>query len=244
MPPPQFVDIALGNRLLSALPEGVFRRIRPLMDEVRFAAGDVLWESDEKGKYLYFPITALISKLYESENGVAAAIATIGREGVANANVVLAHARQPDRAYVVHAGSVLRMKAPDARAEFAECGQFQGIIVYYTQALIAQIAQNAVCNRLHRVEEQVAKWLLVNFDHHQSPRFPMTHELTATVLGVRRESVSLGALTLKKRGLIKYARGNMKLSDIDGLTEASCECYMVVKDQYDEIFKKYAEAFV
>jgi CRP-like cAMP-binding protein len=239
MPPPQFADVALGNELLTALPEGEFRKIRPALDEVRFETGDVLWESDEKGRYLFFPISALVSLLYETENGDSAAIAAIGREGVINSNVVLADTITPDRAVVIHSGLALRMKAPDVQNEFAECGQFQDIMVSYTQALLAQISHNAICNRLHCVEEQIARWLLMNYDHHQSDRFSMTHDQIAMILGVRRESVSLGASALKKQKLIDYSRGKIELLDIKGLLEASCECYTVVKEQYDAILHKY-----
>ncbi len=231
---------ALANQLLAALPNEEFRKISASLEEVVLEAGEVLWEADEKGRYIYFPTTALVSMLYESETGVSAGIATIGHEGIAGAGVILGDVRTPDRAVVQNKGVAYRMKTASVNAEFHECGDFQSLIMGYAQALMTQISQNAICNRLHTVEQQFCRWLLVNYDHQQTHTFSMTQEQIAGVLGVRRETVSLAAALLQKRRLVRTSRGKIELLNIDRIHAAVCECYGIVKSEYDRILKNYA----
>lgn len=229
----------MDNRLLAALPNKEFQKINSSLEEIVFKSGDVLWEADEKAPHLYFPTTTLISMLHETEGGISAGIAAIGREGVAGAGVVLGDVRTPDRAIVQQDGTAFRMKTTDVKEEFAECGDFQHMLMGYTQALLTQISQNAICNRLHTVEQQICRWLLVNYDHQKNTTFLMTQDQIAGVLGVRRETVSLAAAQLQKRHLIKTSRGKIEVPKIDRIQAAACECYGVIKEEYDRILKNY-----
>lgn len=230
---------ALQNLLLSALPEAEFEKIFPALEVVDLAIDDVLWESDERRNHVYFPTTALICLLYESAEGVSVEVGIAGRHALLGVTTFMGEARMAKRAVVQKAGQAYRMKAEAVTDEFSECGDFQDICMSYTQTLIAQISQNAICNQLHTVEQRLCRYLLVNYDHQQSETFTMTHDQISNVLGVRRESVSLAASTLRDRCLIEYARGKITLLDRKGMETAVCECYGVVKEQYDRILTKY-----
>jgi len=239
MPIPIGSEAVGSNRFLTALPENEFDKIKGSLEVVELQSGKLLWESDEKVKYLYFPTTSLISLLYESDTGSSISIATIGRSGIVGTNLVLGDARSPDRALVQSSGSAFRMDVNSAEEELANCGDFQSLLMAYTQVLIIKISQNAICNRLHRIEQQIARWLLDCSDDLETSELSMTHDQIAGVLGVRRESVSLAMTQLQNRNLINGGRGRVKICDAEGLRSASCECYSLVKQQLDSCLKKY-----
>lgn len=232
-------DEALKNKLLAALPEVEFKKIRPLLEEVDLELDEVLWEMDEKRRFVYFPTTAMICLLYDADEGVSIEVGMTGRQGMVGVVTFIGDARMAKRAVVQREGKAFRMKADDVEEEFASCPDFQDICMSYTQTLIAQISQNAICNRLHTVEQQLCRYLLVNYDNLQTKTFSMTHEQISNVFGVRRESVSLAAAGLKDLGLIEYSRGTLTILDRPGLLKAACECYEVVREQYDRILSKY-----
>lgn len=239
MPATKTVDDALENQILAALPKSEFEKIRPSLELVNLELNEVLWEMEEKRKYIYFPTTAMICLLYETEEGVSVEVGITGRQGLVGIATFMGDARMAKRAVVQREGIAYRMKAKDATNEFSECGDFQDICMAYTQTFIAQISQSAICNRLHTVEQQLCRYLLINHDHQQSKTFLMTHDQISNVLGVRRESVSLAAAQLQNNGLIEYSRGKIEMLDRKGLEATVCECYGVVKEQYDRILKKY-----
>ena len=232
-------DEALENKLLAALPAAEFKKIRPLLKEVDLELDEVLWEMDEKRKFVYFPTTAMICLLYVSDEGVSIEVGMTGRQGMVGVVTFIGDSQMAKRAVVQREGKAFRIKAEDVEEEFANCPDFQEICMCYTQTLIAQISQNAICNRLHSVEQQLCRYLLVNYDNLQTKTFSMTHEQISNVFGVRRESVSLAAAGLKDRGLIEYSRGTLTILDRPGLLKAACECYEAVRDQYDRILSKY-----
>ncbi len=230
---------AQQNLLLSALPESEFQTILPALELVDLEVGDVLWESEETRHYIYFPTTALVCLLYESDEGISVEVGIAGRQGLLGVATFMSEARMPKRAVVQVAGQAYRMKADAVQAEFSHCGDFQDVCMAYTQMLIAQISQSAICNQLHSVEQRFCRYLLINHDHHQSEKFLMTHDQISNVLGVRRESVTLAAAALRDQGLIEYSRGKITLLDRKSMERAVCECYGVVKEQYDRILEKY-----
>jgi CRP-like cAMP-binding protein len=219
------------NLVLAALTNADLERLIDRLEPVKLADEEVLWESDEKGQHLYFPVSALISLFYESDNGSRVSIATIGRHGVVGTGIVMSTIKTPDLATVTHGGMAFRLRATSVKKEFADCSDFQALLVAYTQSLIVKISQNAICNRLHRIDQQLCRWFLDWHNELKSREVRMTHEQIAQILGVRRESVSLAASELQKQKLIKGGRGKLSLLNLDGLANAACECYAVVKDQ-------------
>ncbi len=232
-------DEALENKLLAALPEAEFKKIRPLLKEVDLELDDVLWEMDEERKFVYFPTTAMICLLYDSDEGVSIEVGMTGRQGMVGVVTFIGDSRMAKRAVVQREGKAFRMKAKDVEDQFASCPDFHDICMCYTQTLIAQISQNAICNRLHSVGQQLCRYLLVNYDNLETETFSMTHEQISNVFGVRRESVSLAAAQLKDDGLIEYSRGKLTILDRKGMLDCTCECYEVVREQYDRILSKY-----
>ena len=225
--------------MLSALPEAEFDSIYPALELVDLEVGDILWESEEVREHVYFPTTALICLLYESDEGVSVEVGIAGRQGLLGVATFMGEARMAKRAVVQSAGQAYRMRAKDVKEEFSECGDFQDICMAYTQTLIAQISQTAICNQLHSVEQRFCRYLLINHDHLQSNTVLMTHDQISNVLGVRRESVSMAAAAIRDGGLIEYSRGKITLIDRKGLEKTVCECYGVVKEQYERILTKY-----
>src|SRR5688572_29423122 len=227
------------NRVLAALPDLDLNSIAARLKIVELEDEQVLWGTEEKGGYLYFPVSSLISLLYESDNGSTVSIATIGRNGIVGTSIIMSNIKTPDRASVTRGGTAFRLKATSVKDEFAECGDFQSLLIAYTQALMVKISQNAICNRLHRIDQQLCRWLLDWHDELKTPEVSMTHEQMAQILGVRRESVSPAASQLQKQKLIKVGRGKIRLVDPDGLKTSACECYSVVKDQVERSLKDY-----
>lgn len=223
------------NRLLTKLPGAEYERIRPHLEPVSFKLGEVIYESGGQMSHIYFPTTSIISLLYLMENGASAEIGVIGNEGVLGIALFMGGETVPNRAVVQSAGAASRLKAEALQIEFARSGTFQRALLRYTQALISQISQTAVCNRLHSVEQQLCRWLLLSHDRLESDELIMTQELIANMLGVRREGVTHAARRLQEHGLISYVRGHIKILDRAGLEAAVCECYRVVRDEYDRL---------
>jgi CRP-like cAMP-binding protein len=223
------------NRLLASLPREEYERILPRLGHVSFKLGEVVYESGGQMDYIYFPTNAIISLLYVMENGASAEMGMAGKEGLVGVALFMGGNTMPNRAVVQSAGGAVRMKADALREEFARGGTFQRLLLRYTQALLTQMSQTAVCNRLHEIEQQLCRWLLLSHDRLDSDELVMTQELIANMLGVRREGVTASAGRLQERGLISYVRGRIKILDRRGLEAAVCECYKVVKDEYDRL---------
>ena len=197
--------------------------------------GQVLYESGGTLKHVYFPTTAIVSLLYVMENGASAEIAVVGNEGVVGISLFMGGGSTPSRGVVHSAGHGFRMKAKAIKEEFDRSGPVLHLLLRYTQALITQMAQTAVCNRHHSLDQQLCRWLLLSLDRLQGSELVMTQELIANMLGVRREGVTEGALKLQKAGLIRYSRGRITVLDRHALEERTCECYAVVKKEYDRL---------
>jgi CRP-like cAMP-binding protein len=223
------------NRLLAALPQEEYERILPHLGRVSFALGAVLYESGGRMEHIYFPTTAIISLLYTMENGSSAEMGMAGHEGLVGVALFMGGNTMPNRAVVQSAGETFRMRAKVLQDEFARGGAFQRLLLRYTQALITQMSQTAVCNRLHAIEQQLCRLLLLSHDRLDSDELVMTQELLANMLGVRREGVTAAAGRLQEQELISYVRGRIRILDRGGLEEAVCECYKVVKDEYDRL---------
>jgi CRP-like cAMP-binding protein len=226
---------ALKNHLLAALPEKEYARIQSKLEPVSFKLGEVLYESGDKMDYAYFPTTAIISMLYIMENGATAEIGVVGNDGLIGGALFMGGDATTSRAIIQSEGNTFRMKAADVKVEFALGGIFQKIALRFTQALMTQISQTAVCNRLHSVEQQLCRWLLLSHDRLDTDKLVMTHDLISNMLGVRREGVTLAAQKLAKRKLIKNVRGTITVIDRQGLEEAVCECYAVVNNEYNRL---------
>jgi CRP-like cAMP-binding protein len=223
------------NRLLAALPAEEYQRLAPQLQQVPFSLGEVVYEFGGQLDYVYFPTTSIISLLYTMENGTSAEMGLTGNDGVVGIALFMGGGTMPNRAVVQSAGSAIRMKAKVLQDEFARGGRFQQLLLRYTQALITQISQTAVCNRLHSVEQQLCRWLLLSHDRIQSDELIMTQELIADMLGVRREGVTVAAGRLQDSGAISYVRGRITILDRQMLEETVCECYRVVKDEFDRL---------
>ena len=223
------------NRLIAALPREEYERILPYLGHVSFKLGEVVYESGVQMEHIYFPTTAIISLLYLMENGSSAEMGMAGKEGLVGIALFMGGNTTPNRAVVQSAGGAVRMKAQVLRNEFARGGAFQRLLLRYTQALLTQMSQTAVCNRLHTIEQQLCRWLLLSHDRLDSDELVMTQELIANMLGVRREGVTAAAGRLQEQGLISYVRGHIRILDRHGLEASVCECYQVVKDEYDRL---------
>jgi CRP-like cAMP-binding protein len=217
------------------LPREECERILPHLGRVSFSLGEVVYESGGLMSYVYFPATAIISLLYMMENGSSAEMGMVGKEGLVGIALFMGGDTMPNRAVVQSAGGAFRMRAKVLQDEFARGGAFQRLLLRYTQALITQMSQTAVCNRLHEIEQQLCRLLLLSRDRLDSDELVMTQELIASMLGVRREGVTTAAGRLQEQGLISYVRGRIRILDRGGLEAAVCECYKVVKDEYDRL---------
>jgi CRP-like cAMP-binding protein len=223
------------NQLLAALPEASWKRWAAALELVKMPLGEVLYESGVALNFVYFPITSIVSLLYVMENGASAEIAVVGNEGIVGVSLFMGGESTPSRAVVQSAGFGCRLKAQLMKDEFNRAGPVLHLLLRYTQALITQMSQTAVCNRHHSLDQQLCRWLLLSLDRLQGDELVMTQELIANMLGVRREGVTAGALNLQKDGLIRYARGHITVLDRAGLEKRTCECYSVVKREYDRL---------
>lgn len=229
------VDNPRQNRLLAALPEEEYERLRAHLQPVSFSLGEVVYEFAGQLDYVFFPTTSIVSLLYTMENGSSAEMGLTGKDGVVGIALFMGGGTMPNRAVVQSAGGAFRMKAKVLQTEFAQGGTFQRLLLRYTQALITQISQTAVCNRLHSVEQQLCRWLLLSHDRLNTDELVMTQELIADMLGVRREGVTVAAGRLQDDGAISYVRGRIKILDRAKLEATVCECYRVVKDEVDRL---------
>lgn len=223
------------NQLLAALPEPEWKRWSAALERIEMPLGAVLYEPGIALNYVYFPITSIVSLLYVMENGASAEIAVVGNEGIVGVSLFMGGESTPSRAVVQSAGIGCRLESQLMKDEFNKGGPVLHLLLRYTQALITQMAQTAVCNRHHSLDQQLCRWLLLSLDRLQGAELVMTQELIANMLGVRREGVTEGALKLQNAGLIRYARGHITVLDRGGLEKRTCECYGVVKREYDRL---------
>ena len=226
----------VGNWLLDALPKGDYDRLADQLQPVSFALGEVVYESGGQMDHVYFPITCHVSLLYTMINGITAEMGLVGNEGVVGIALFMGGDTTPNRAVVQGAGSAVKLKAKSMHLEFSRGGEFQHLLLRYTQALITQISQTAVCNRLHSVEQRLCRWLLMTRDRTHSDELQMTQEFISNMLGVRREGVTHAAQNLQEKELISYVRGHIKILDRPKLEGHVCECYEVVRTEHRRIF--------
>ena len=223
------------NDLLAILPVDELERIHHHLELVPLPLGEVIYESGGKLSHLYFPTTAIVSLLYVTEDGASAEISIVGNEGVVGVAIFMGGGTMPNMAVVQSAGYAYRLKAQLLQQEFNRSLPMRHLLLRYTQALLTQMAQTAVCNRHHSIEQQLCRWLLLSFDRLPSDELVMTQELISNMLGVRREGITDAARKLQSAGLIEYCRGHITLLDRQGLEDNVCECYSVVKREYDRL---------
>ena len=223
------------NHILDALPDEERERLFPHLSFVSMPLGKVLYESGESLKHIYFPTDSIVSLLYVMKDGASAEIAVVGNEGAIGVALLMGGETTPSRAIVQSAGSAFRLEGKRLKLEFNRHGQMLHVLLRYTQSLITQMAQTAVCNRHHSVNQQLCRWLLLSLDRLPSNELKMTQELIANMLGVRREGVTAAAGELQRAGVIRYARGKITVLDRAKLEQLSCECYSVVKRESDRL---------
>jgi CRP-like cAMP-binding protein len=223
------------NHLLAALSVAELKRMRSKLEEVDMPLGEIVYESGRTLDHVYFPTTCIVSLLYVLESGASAEIAVVGYEGVVGVSLFMGGETTPNRAVVQSAGSAYRLPAAVIQQEFRRGGTMQHLMLRYTQSLLTQMAQTAVCNRHHSVDQQLCRWLLLSIDRLADPEITMTQELIANMLGVRREGVTEAAGKLQKAGVIAYRRGHIKVLNRPRLEEMSCECYQVVRRETDRL---------
>jgi CRP-like cAMP-binding protein len=223
------------NHLLAALPAEVQNRLLPYLELVPMSPGKVLYESGDTLHHVYFPTDSIVSLLYVMENGASGEISMVGNEGLIGIALFMGGESTPSRAVVQSAGTAYRLPARRLKDEFHRHGELQILLLRYTQSLITQMCQTAVCNRHHSVQQQLCRWLLLSLDRLPDNRLTMTQELVANMLGVRREGITDAAGKLQKLGAIEYRRGHVTVLDRPKLEELSCECYAVVKKETDRL---------
>ncbi len=228
------------NRLLAALPASEYERLLPHLKPVPLALGKVLYESGAKLDHVYFPADSIVSLLYVMEDGASAEIAVVGNDGVIGVSLFMGGETTPSRAVVQSAGHAYQLSGGILKEEFTRAGAMQHLLLRYTQALLTQMAQTAVCNRHHSLDQQLCRWLLLSLDRLPTHDLVMTQELMANMLGVRREGVTEAAGNLQDAGLIKYSRGHITVLDRAGLEARTCECYAVVKRESDRLLSGFS----
>jgi CRP-like cAMP-binding protein len=231
---------ARQNHLLAALPVTEYERLVSDLELVPLPLGDVLYESGSQLGHVYFPTTSIVSLLYVMEDGASAEIAVVGNEGIIGVALFMGGETTPSRAVVQSAGYAYRLRGPLLKRKFTRSLAMQHLLLRYTQALLTQMAQTAVCNRHHSVDQQLCRWLLLSLDRLASNELTMTQELIANMLGVRREGVTEAAGKLQDAGLIHYSRGRITVVDRPGLEAQACECYKVVKKEFDRLLPDVA----
>ncbi len=225
------------NQLLAVLPDEEWQRWWPLLEPVEMPLGQILYEPGSVLSHVYFPTSCIVSLLYVMENGASAEIAVAGYEGLVGISLFMGGETTPSRAVVQSAGRGYRLPAKTIKDDFSRTPVLH-LLLRYTQALITQMSQTAVCNRHHSLDQQLCRWLLLSLDRLDGDELLMTQELIANMLGVRREGVTEAALQLQSSGLIRYARGRISVLDRPGLEARSCECYGVVKKEYDRLLPR------
>ena len=223
------------NQLLAALPVNEWARWQPMLEPSEMPLGKVLYESGGAMAHVYFPTTCIVSLLYVMEDGASAEIAVVGNEGIVGISLFMGGETTPSSAVVQSGGRGFRMPGQFLKEEFSRSSSVLHLLLRYTQALITQMAQTAVCNRHHSLDQQLCRWLLLSLDRLSGAELVMTQELIANMLGVRREGVTEAAANLQRAGLIQYRRGHITVIDRDGLERRTCECYAVVRKEYDRL---------
>lgn len=226
-------EVQSENKILAALPREEFEALKDKLKPVRLKLGDSVYLPEQKIDYVYFVARGIVSLLAALENGATVEAGVIGPEGMAGIAAILGADSTPNQALVQGEGHALRMSTNDIRAEFRKGGKLRDYLLRYTHTLFTQVAQTAACNRLHSIEQRLARWLLLTQDRVASPEFTLTQDFLSRMLGVRRAGVSVAANTLKQAGLIDYRRGTMVVLDRAGLEKYSCECYRIVRSEYD-----------
>src|SRR5687767_11190915 len=226
------------NHLLAALSVGDFKRVSARLKLVPLPLGEVLYESGSRQRAVYFPTNAIVSLLYMLADGASAEIAVVGNEGIIGVSLFMGGETTPSRAVVQSAGSAYRLSGKFLKEEFTLGGPMQHLLLRYTQALLTQMAQTAVCNRHHSLDQQLCRWLLLSLDRLAGNELVMTQELIANMLGVRREGVTEAAGKLQDEGMIRYSRGHITVLDREQLEARVCECYAVVKREYDRLLQQ------
>jgi CRP-like cAMP-binding protein len=229
------LDRPEGNRLLATLPTAEFDRLLPNLELVTLTHGQVMAESGQTPSHAYFPTTAIVSMLYVMENGDSAEVAVVGNEGVVGISLFLGGDRTPSITIVQNTGHAYRLPSRHLSAEFDRRAAMMRLLLRYTQALVTQMTQSAVCNRHHLLEQQLCRWLLMRLDRLGRDELLVTHEMIANLLGVRREGVTEEAVKLQAAGLLRYKRGKVEVLDRAGLERVVCECFEVVKNEYDRL---------
>jgi CRP-like cAMP-binding protein len=229
-----------ANHLLAALPEEEWLRLLPHLALIELPLGHVVYESGDHLGHVYFPTTSIVSLLYVMEDGASAEIAIVGNEGIVGIALFMGGETTPSRAVVQSAGHGYRLSAKVLKQEFTRGGPIQHLLLRYTQALITQMAQTAVCNRHHTIEQQLCRWLLLSIDRLPSNELTMTQELISNMLGVRRSGVTEAALKLQNAGVIRYSHGHISVLDRPALEKHACECYAVVKREFDRLLPAVA----
>jgi CRP-like cAMP-binding protein len=223
------------NRLLRALPPAERERLYPHLQLTEMPLGSVVYEAGAKLRHIYFPVNCIISLLYVLKSGASAEIAVVGRDGAVGVSLFMGGETTPSRAVVQSAGRAYRLTGARLKQEFDRHGESLHVLLRYTQSLITQMAQTAVCNRHHALDQQLCRWLLLSLDRLDSNELKMTQELIANMLGVRREGVTEAAGRLQKLGVIRYSRGRITVLDRPRLEALSCECYSVVRRESDRL---------
>jgi CRP-like cAMP-binding protein len=226
------------NKLLASLPDAECERLFPNLKPVFMPLGQSVYESGVQLDHVYFPTTCIISLLFVMADGASSEIAVVGNEGLVGVALFMGGETTPSRAVVQSEGWAYRLKGQFLKDEFTRGGEMQHLLLRYTQALLTQMAQTAVCNRHHSIDQQLSRWLLLSIDRLESDELRTTQELIANMLGVRREGVTEAAGNLQRAGLIRYSRGHIKVIDREGLEARCCECYGVVKREYDRLLPK------
>jgi CRP-like cAMP-binding protein len=225
------------NHLLASMSENEWHRVEPDMEPVDFSLNQVLYEPGKTPAYMYFPTTAIVSLLYMTENGDSSEVAVIGNDGVVGISLLLSGSDTPNQALVQCAGKGYRMHAQAAKTAINRDGHMLNILLRYSQAMITQMTQTAVCNRHHSIDQQLCRRLLLSLDRLSSNQIALTHEMLAGMLGVRRESVTDAALKLQDAGVISYKRGLITVLDRQALEARSCECYAIAKNEQERLQK-------
>jgi CRP-like cAMP-binding protein len=223
------------NSLLAALPDSEFELLLPHLEPIAMPLGKVMYESGDTMNHAYFPTTSIVSLLYVMESGASAEISVVGNEGLVGISLFMGGGSTPSRAVVQSAGQGFRLNSRVVKEQFDKAGALMHLFLHFTQALITQMSQTAACNRHHSLDQQLCRWLLLSLDRLPGPNLLMTQELIANMLGVRREGVTEAAGKLQRAGLMRYTRGKIEVLDRLGVEERCCECYKVIKDEYDRL---------
>lgn len=238
---PSATDLAIRNDILRTLLNSEYQQLRPKLEQVDLRFGDVLYGTDQRINYVYFPETAVVAMIDTLEDGSTVEVGVIGHEGMVGINVFLGSLVTPDKAIVQISGSAMRMKTSDLRKELRFGSPLQRLLLRYTQVLLAVISQSVACSQHHSVMQRLARWLLAMQDRAESNEFDMSHKSIATMLGVRREGVTEAAVKFQAAGLITYSRARIRVVDKAGLRKQSCECYRFIRQQFDGLLHDVPE---